>query len=276
MELTHILLLVGSGLAAGFIAGLIGVGGGIIFAPVLFFYFRAVGTAPDLLAPLTIGSSLFCTIVAAVASTWFQYRRGSVVVGIAWRVGLFSAVSIFLVTRFVTTRPWYDASAFQVVFSILMATVIYRMLFGRGADETTTQSSPRAHSIPFLAGTGIASGTVAVLSGVGGGVILVPTYANLFRLPMHTAAGTSSATIILSSLIGVATYVAAGWGEPVPATAIGFVDVGHALLLAAPSVLTARFGVWTAHRVETTALRWSFAVIAGFVIIRMVYDAFIR
>jgi len=69
MMWTDALLLLIAGAAGGFVGGLVGVGGGLIFAPVLFFYFEASGIAPEFVAPLTIGTSLFCTMIVAVSST---------------------------------------------------------------------------------------------------------------------------------------------------------------------------------------------------------------
>lgn len=270
----QLLLLLLAGLAGGFIAGLIGVGGGVIFAPVLFFYFQAIGVDPSVLAPLTIGSSLFCTLLAAVASAWFQVRKQSIIPRVALSVGVFSIVAVFLVTRFVTTQPWYDEEAFQVVFSVVLLTVVVRMVFSKRTRTAPDQPVAASDSRwPALATTGTVAGAVSAAAGVGGGVVLVPAYSNFLKIPIHLAVGTSSATIVLIALSGVVTNMIAGWGAPVPATAVGYVDVGRALLLAAPAVLTARLGVWTAHRINTTALRWSFAVIAAFVATRLLWNA---
>ena len=60
-----------------------------------------------------------------------------------------------------------------------------------------------------------------------------------------------------------------GWTAPVPATSFGYVDLQHALILSVPAVFTARLGVWVAHRINTQALRRSFAVLAFIVAIRI-------
>lgn len=276
MVLTDVLLLLGTGLAAGYVAGLIGVGGGIIFAPVLLFYYGHLGVAPEVLAQLTVGSSLLCTLVAALASAWFQRREGAVLQDVAVRVGTLSAVAIFLMTRYVTTRPWYDATTFQVVFSLVLLVVVARMVLGGRRQRASTESperSPRRHSWPLLGLTGTAAGTIAAAAGVGGGIVLVPTYHGLLHLPIHQAVGTSSATIVLISFFGVLNYAALGLGQPVPETAVGYVDVGRALVLAVPAIASARLGVWTAHRFDTAALRWSFAVVAAVVAVRLLFRA---
>jgi uncharacterized membrane protein YfcA len=270
-----LLLLLSAGLAAGFIGGLIGVGGGIIFAPVLFFFFQSQGVDAAVVPALTIGSSLFCTLVVALASAWFQYRKQAVVPRVALGVGLSSAVAVFLMTRFVTTQPWYNGTVFQLVFGGLLLVIVGRMLLSKQDPPGDVQEAgPPNLPFAFLAGTGTAAGVVSSATGVGGGVVLVPAYNNLLGLSIHTAVGTSSATIVLIALVGVLNYVAAGWGNPaVPGTALGFVDFGHAAILSLPAVFTARLGVWTAHRFNRRRLRQSFAVLALLVAVRLLLNA---
>lgn len=269
-------LLVGAGLTAGYIAGLIGLGGGVIFAPVLFFYFSGIGVAPSVVTPLTIGSSLLCTLVAAVSSTWFHYHEDAVLPHVAVPVGLASAVAIFLMTHLVTTQLWYDQRAFQIAFSLILVAVVIRMIMSSMRTrsphaETKGARIRRQKSVLLL--TGGAAGSVAAAAGVGGGIVLVPIYNRFLRLPMTRAAGTSSATIVLISLAGVLIYGIMGWGGGVPATAIGYVDA-RALLLALPAVATVRAGVWTAHHVNRRWLQWSFAAVALLVAVRMASEAF--
>ena len=252
-----VVMLLSAGLAAGFVAGLTGVGGGSLFAPVLLFYFRSQGVAPVQIAPLTAGTSLLCVLLASSASAWSQHRRGAV----AWRfvglVGGFSAVAVFLVTRLVATQPWYSQYAFQVVFSGVLLVVGLRMLQPArwdGAGEPDRQAG-----WPLLMGTGAAAGAVSAATGVGGGVVLVPAYHRFLRLPMKRAVGTSSATIVLIAAIGVASYAASEANALTSFVALGYVDVGRALFLAGPALVSARLGVKASHRIKTHLLRRLFA-----------------
>lgn len=272
MDPLNLLLLVGAGLAAGFIAGLIGVGGGIIFAPVLFFYYQGIGVSDAVIAPLTIGSSLLCTLIAAVVSAWAQFGRDAVITSTAVRVGIFSALAIFLMTRFVTTQPWYDGTVFQVVFSIVLLIVVIRMVLPTSEKEASP-AHRRTHSWPALAGTGTAAGAVAAAAGVGGGVVLVPAYNNFLGLPLLSSTATSSATIVIISVVGVINYAWMGWNQPVPASAIGYVDALRAGLLSVPAVVTANLGVRVAHRINRSTLRRSFAIVAAIVAVRLLWDA---
>lgn len=273
MDPIHLLILVAAGLAAGFVAGLIGVGGGIIFAPVLFFYYQAIGVSSTAIAPLTIGSSLFCTLIAALISAWAQYDRKAVLTRVAVSVGTFSAIAVFLMTRFVTTQPWYDGTAFQIVFSFILLVLVTRMVVRPRNDAIEGGHEHRRFSWPVLVGTGTAAGAVASAAGVGGGVVLVPAYTHFFGLPIHVATGTSSATIVLISLVGVLNYAWLGQDAAVPELALGYVDVIRALTLALPAMITAHLGVWTAHKINRRALRLSFATLAGIVAVRLLWGA---
>jgi hypothetical protein len=271
MEWMDVAVLVMAGLAGGFVGGLVGVGGGVIFAPVLFFYLQAQGVTDPTLTPLTIGSSLFGTLVTSGVSARAQHLRGAVDWRIASLTGLSSAVVVLAMTWFVTTRPWYDATVFQVVFSAVLVWVGLRMLLARPEREGPVEGrSVKGGGGLLLAGMGSVAGAVSAAVGVGGGVVLVPAYHELLHLPMHRSVGTSSASIVFIALIGVLAYVATGWDQPVPPTALGYVDVGAAVVLSVAAAGAARLGVTTAHRVNTLWLERAFAVLVFLVAARLV------
>ncbi len=272
MDVVHVVLLVAAGLGGGFVAGLFGVGGGIVFAPVLFFYYQQIGVSPETLVPLTIGSSLFCTMITAVASAWVQYGKKAVVTRVAVIVGLFSAAIVLIMTRWITTRPWYDGEAFQIVFSIVLLTLVVRMLVRFESEPEQGVFDPRRLRGRMLAGTGTAAGAIASAAGVGGGVVLVPAYNHFLRLPMHIATGTSSATIVFISLAGVLAYGWLGQEANTPELTLGYVDAVRGLFLAGPATLTARLGVRTAHRLNQRMLQLLFAALAGVIALRLLWD----
>ena len=273
MTIVQAVLLGMAGLGAGIIAGLIGVGGGVIFTPVLFATYGVLNVPPAVRTPLTVGTGLFCTGLAAGTSALHHAGRDAVQGRTALGVGLASAIAVGLVSRFVVTQPWYNAALFQLLFAAVLLVVVTRMV----REDTDTPLSGEGHGAPRWGvrfGTGTAAGTVAAAVGVGGGVVLVPAYHRWLRLPMHRAVGTSSATIVLISALSTIAYawLGAGVGER-PALALGYVDVGTGLLLAGPAVLGARGGAALAHRVDTRRLRWSFALLAIIVAGRLVWGA---
>jgi uncharacterized membrane protein YfcA len=262
-----------AGLGAGLLAGLVGVGGGVIFTPVLFAVYGLLGVPAGVRTPLTVGTGLFCTGLAAGTSAVHHARRGAVDARMALGVGLASAVAVGLVSRFVVTRPWYDAALFQLLFAAVLLVVVGRMVGGE-TSEAGAASDAGTPSWGARLGTGTAAGTVAAAVGVGGGVVLVPAYHRGLRLPMHRAVGTSSATIVVISTLSTIAYLLLGAGVGGrPAFALGYVDVGTGLLLAGPAVVGAQGGAALAHRVATRGLRWSFALLAVVVAGRLVWGA---
>ena len=273
MDIVHLMLLVAAGLGGGFVAGLFGVGGGIIFAPVLFFYYQQTGVPPDVLAPLTIGSSLFCTMITAAVSAWAQYGEQAVITRVAVVVGVFSAAVVLAMTRWVTTQSWYDGEAFQIVFSMVLLALTVRMAVRFESGPAKNAFKPRRLRTGVLAGTGAAAGAIASAAGVGGGVVLVPAYHHFLRLPMHIATGTSSASIVFISLTGTLIYAWLGQEANTPEHTLGYVDALRGLCLAAPAALTARLGVRTAHRLNQRMLQLLFAALAAIVALHLLWDA---
>ena len=266
-----LLVLVLVGALGGFVAGLVGVGGGVIFGPALFFTFQSAGIEDPVLTPLTLGTSLLCTFAASASGTVAQLRAGAVDRRTALVAGAFAAVAVVVVGRFVATQPWYDKEAFQLLLAALLAVVVARMVRAPGRADTGSAGSAR-RGVGALAGMGAAAGTVASLGGVGGGVVLVPLFNAVVRLPMKVASGTSTAAITIITAVGVATYVVLGLDQPVPDGALGYVDWRGAAALALPAVVTARAGVATAHRVDVRAIRYSFAAVAAVVAVRLVWN----
>lgn len=264
-----------AGLGAGVLAGLIGIGGGVIFTPMLFAVYGWMGVPDGVRTPLTVGTGLFCTGIAAGASAAHHLREGAVRGRMALGVGLASAGAVGLVSGFVVTRPWFDASVFQGLFAAVLLVVVVRMVRDASGDAVDEAGKRDAGGWGAWLGTGTAAGTVAAAVGVGGGVILVPAYSRWLRLSFHRAVGTSSATIFVISTLSVGAYALFGAGVARrPSLALGYVDVGTGLLLAGPAVLGAQGGAALAHRFETQWLRWSFAALALVVAGRLLAGAF--
>lgn len=266
-------LLLVAGAVGGFVAGLVGVGGGVIFGPVLFFTYQAAAIEDPILTPLTLGTSLLCTFAASASGAVAQREAGAIDTRTALVVGAFAAVAVVLIGRFVSTQPWYDKQEFQVVLGVVLVVVVVRMVFKKDRPDTLSTAGAR-RGVGRLAATGGVAGAIAALAGVGGGVVLVPALSSRFiRLPLKVAAGTSTTAITLITAVGVAAYTVLGLGEPVPAGALGYVDWRSAAALALPAIVTARFGVSTAHRIDVKHVRYSFAAFAAVVAARLLWNA---
>lgn len=273
MSLSVLALLIVAGAAGGFVAGLVGVGGGVIFGPVLLFTFAGLGITDPVLAPLTLGSSLLCTLAASASGAVVQHTKG----GIDWRTalgaGAFAAVAVVLMTLLVTTEPWYSRRVFQIVLGSVLVVVVVRMLTKKSPRDEGLDARGARRSWAALLGTGTVAGMLSSAAGVGGGVVLVPAFNSLMRLPLKVAAGTSTGAIVLITLAGVGMYAFLGQGAAVPSGAVGYIHVPYALALSAPAVIAARLGVTAAHRLNVKWVRWAFALVAALAAAKMLIDA---
>ncbi|HBX65201.1 MAG TPA: sulfite exporter TauE/SafE family protein, partial [Balneolaceae bacterium] len=167
----EILILLVIGLAAGILAGLMGIGGGIIFTPVLFFLFEAEGVQNPVI--WTVASGLFCTFVAAFGSTVRQYVQDNIFWQEGIKLGALGAVGVFL-GKLVITSPYYSRTEFVIFFSLMLLYAAF-MMFRRGND--IDDEYKRKFAKLKLGETSVAGGLggfVAALAGVGGGGIMVP------------------------------------------------------------------------------------------------------
>lgn len=267
-----LILLLVAGAVGGFIAGLVGVGGGIIFGPVLFFTYQAAGVEDPVLTPLTLGTSLLCTLAASASGAYSQWKAGAIDKPTALIVGGLAAIAVVLTGKYIATQPWYDKDVFQIVLGAVLLLVVVRMVTKSGGPDTLSTAGARRQP-GRLGATGAVAGMLSALAGVGGGVVLVPALNGFVRLPLKVAAGTSTAAIVIITAVGVATYAALGWGQPGPGGSVGYVDWRGALALAVPAAFTARAGVSTAHKINVRYVRYSFSAFAFAVAVRLLWNA---
>lgn len=261
-----------AGALAGLLVGLLGVGGGILYAPVLLELLRAAGVADPVLTPTVTGTSLLCVLLASLAGTVALVRRGAVDLGLAARVGLSAAPFIVATTLLVTTQPWYRESMFSAVLGVLLVVTAVRLVTRRDAPDAADEAAATP-PMPRLAAVGALAGVLSALAGVGGGVVMVPALHVLARMPFKQATATSAAAIVPIAAVGVVSHAMAGLDAAVPAGAVGFVDVPRALALALPAVLTARLGVRLQQRLPVRTIRLAFAAFAAVIAARLLLSA---
>jgi len=254
------------GALSGVLAGLLGVGGGVIIVPAVVFYLEAAGVAPVYVLHLALGTSLAVIVFTSISSFRAHHRRGAVDWSIVRKitggilVGTYggSWVAAQLSTRFLTV--------FFVVFLYLVA---LQMLLE--AKPKPTRQMP-GWTGTSLVGLGI--GGISALVGIGGGGLSVP-FMSWCNLPIHRAIGTSAAIGLPIALSGAIGYVVNGWHAPgLPPHCLGFVYLPALVGVAAVSVLFAPLGARLAHWLPTGGLKKVFGVFAILVATKMLWGLF--
>ena len=257
-------LLLACGAVAGVLAGLLGVGGGIVIVPMLYHVFTGVGIETAVAMPLSVGTSLSTIVFTSIVSARGHHRRGTVDWPLVKRWVPWILVGVVGGTAL---GGWVNGHLLKTLFGGLLVIVSVHMLI------TSVRKPTLSDHLPGPAGQGVLATVIGGLSamlGIGGGTLTVPIL-NLFAYPMHRAVGTASVFGFVISVPATIGYVISGWGRAgLPMISTGYVNwVAFALLVPA-TMLFAPVGVRLCHGLDVTRLKQVFAVFLGLVGLKMV------
>jgi uncharacterized membrane protein YfcA len=254
--LVMLLLFPAIGALSGLLAGLFGIGGGLVIVPALNAAFVAgvVAVDPAVRMHVAIGSSLAVIVFTAISSVRAHHGYGAVlwpaVAVLAPGVVLGGLLGALLADRLGTRT-------LEVVFATFAMLMALRLAFG-------SKGEVEAHArLPGPAGASAAGtviGAVSALVGIGGGIMTVP-YLAWHSVPMRTAVGTAAACTLPVALAGAAGYAVAGLGTSMPAGSTGYLYWPAIGGIALASVLTAPLGARLAHALPVRRLRQLFALL---------------
>lgn len=241
------------GMFAGFLAGLLGVGGGLVIVPVLVFTFTAQHFPEAHLVHLALGTSLVSIIFTSISSFRAHHVRGAV----KWSIVRSISPGIVVGTLLGTVLAAHLPTAFLKLFFVLF-------LFYVGT-QMLLNIRPGAHrDLPASLGLFAAGGTIGAVSslvGIGGGTLSVP-FLTWCNVKMHDAIGTSAAIGFPLAVAGGIGYVANGlMVKGLPPHSLGFVYLPALVGVVAASLFTAPLGARLAHYLPVGRLKKIFALL---------------
>jgi len=255
-------LLLVAGVGAGLIAGLLGVGGGIVVVPVLFHVFTLLEIPAEVRMHLAVGTSLATIIPTAISSARSHHKRGAV----DWQILKSWAPAVVLgVIAGSVVAKYSSAAALQILFGVLALFVAFNMASGR-TDKKMADHLPRE---PWRGLIGGAIGFFSAMMGIGGGTFSVAIM-TIFGTAIHRAVGTASAIGLVIAVPGAIGFAISGLGvEGRPDYALGYVSLLAFAFIVPTTVLAAPLGVRLAHRLNVLALKRVFAAFLAVTAIRM-------
>lgn len=256
---------IGAGIFGGVLAGLLGVGGGIVIVPALYLALSRLGMDPAVTMQLSVGTSLATIVFTSLSSGWSHYRRGAIDMALLrlWAPSLLAGV---LAGAFL--GGYVGGHVLVAVFAVVAALVAADMILRRPVESP----EPRSFSRRIWVALGVLAGGVSAMMGIGGGTVCVPLL-NFLGYDIRRAVGTSAAIGFIIGLPGALVYIATGWGaEGLPPLSLGYVNLLAAAIIIPLSTTFARVGVHLAHTIPRRALRLSFGVFLGLTSIRMFLD----
>lgn len=273
MEPLGVLAAFGIGAAAGILSGLIGIGGGVLMVPFLYFYYAnptwfGVYVRPDAATVVAHATSLFAIIPTSVRGALVFHRARLVVWRAVWPIGIASIFAAVLGARLATLVP---APLLKVGFGALLVFSAVRLIRGRPQSGEAHHQGPLRLSLPITVGVGFVTGLFSALLGVGGGIVAIPLLLQVVGIDLRRVAATSIGIIVLTSIAGTATYMVSGAWEPgLPATAVGYVDVAVGGVMFLGALLSVGFGTRLNQRMKARTLSWVFAGVFLVIGIRLI------
>ena len=245
-----IYLLTGS--AVGVIAGMLGVGGGLVIVPILVWLFLRQGLPPELVTHLAVGTSLATIVMTSIASVRAHHRRGAVL----WReVGRLTPGILLGALAGSWLADLLPGNRLALIFGIFELTVAAQMGLALSAAPHRTLPGPWA-----MGGAGGVIGAISALVGVGGGTMTVP-FLTWCNIDVRRAVATSAACGLPIALAGATGFAITGWNEPnLPPWSSGYLYWPAFTGIVAASTLTAPAGAWLAHTLPTQTLKRVFAL----------------
>lgn len=240
-----------TGAVAGVLAGLLGIGGGLVIVPLLTFVFKAQQLPAHYILHMALGTSLASIVFTSISSFRAHHARGAVHWGVVRTISLGILTGTFSGTWVAAQLSSRFLSGFFVAFLYYVA---LRMFFNVRPKPYRTLPGKGGM---FAMGNLI--GGVSSLVGIGGGSLSVPFLVRC-NLPVHSAVGTSAAIGFPIAVAGAAGYVLNGLAVPtLPDGSLGFVYLPALVGISLASVLTAPLGVRLAHRLPVLHLKRLFA-----------------
>lgn len=254
------------GAFVGVLAGLLGVGGGLVIVPILVFAFNIQNVSSEITMHLALGTSLASIMFTSVSSFMAHHKRGAVNWGIVRRITVGILTGTFLGSCFASLLSTNILKAFFVVFLFFVA---YQFLTNK-----KPKPSRELPGIPGMFTVGNIIGFISSLVGIGGGSVSVP-YMVWCNVPVHKAIGTSAAIGLPIAISGTIGFLFNGWGnELLPDNSLGFIYLPALVGIAAVSVLTAPLGARLAHSLPVDKLKKIFALLLIVVGAKMLISIF--
>ncbi|MEJ2795241.1 sulfite exporter TauE/SafE family protein [Iodobacter sp. LRB] len=250
--LTAILAYLTVGLIAGFLAGLLGVGGGLVIVPALLYVFALLGLPPDHHQHLALGTSMATIVFTGFASLKAHHARGAVRWPVVKAITPGILLGTFAGAQLAAFIPGLGLQWFFVLFAYLVAA---QMLL-----DIKPKPSRALPGKGGMTAVGTSIGLVSSWVGIGGGSLSVP-FMTLCNVPVKEAIGTSAAIGLPIALAGALGYVVSGWSASLPQGALGFVYLPALAGIVLASFPMAKVGAAAAHRLPVPVLKKCFAAL---------------
>jgi uncharacterized membrane protein YfcA len=273
MSALVLLVLFGIGLVVGFVAGLIGIGGGVLIVPFLYFFYAHPAWA-DFALPAALhvavahATSLFVILPTALRGSISYSKAGLIEWRVALPVALASVIGAVAGAKLAIVLPAEILKLGFGVFLVLSALQLMRR-------RNHTEDRPINTNLLATTATGLVVGLLSGLMGVGGGILALPLLMYVLHVDIRRAAATSLAIVGFAACAGVITYALSGTGiADRPPLSVGYIHVGAGLPVLVGSLISVHWGTMVNQRTNVTVLRYIFAGLFLILGVKLIWEYF--
>jgi uncharacterized membrane protein YfcA len=268
-ELTDYIILFLLGSLGAFVAGFLGVGGGIIYIPILDHFLSRMGFSEDILVKAILANSLFTIIFSGSVASYKQYRLGNFFPKEILYTAVPGMLTALVMTHLIRSGTWYSKEAFNYVFVIMLLVIIMRMFLAR--NKTVIYDEKEVTRPQFVA-TGFFTGFVTALSGLGGGVVMTPVFTDILKIRIKKASSISNGVIpLLAVAIGIYNLQAPAPPAAIPGQ-IGYIVLPVVLPMILATFVFAPIGVSVSQSSSPRTIRIVFASFVSIVCIKLLVE----
>jgi uncharacterized membrane protein YfcA len=271
MTITLFLILLLIGAIVGYYSGLIGTGGNIILIPVFDILFHYLKIPETEVVKFIIAHSFFITAFTGLSVSYKQFKAKNLHVKEVLFISIAGMITAFFMTEFIKNGNWYHKSDFDLVFFTLLLILAIRMLFFKQPPPPINENHLNKPYFPII---GIVAGLISSLSGLGGGIIVIPILTDILKTPLKKASSISIGVVAMLALPISASYLSidarSAMQHILPAQ-VGYIS----MFIAAPVLMgvfsTTGWGVRTAQKTDPNKLRLILGIVVIILCAKMVY-----
>jgi uncharacterized protein len=270
MDYLSLLFLLGAGVFGGILSGLLGVGGGLVFIPIIQYIIQDK-VAPGDIVSYTIGNSLMIIFIVGLSGFLKQRQLKNTDTKATIYTGIAAVCSSLLVTALLNIFEINDLSIFKSFFTLVLIVTIIRVLIGqfsKNKDSEVLNLPPYKKFIP----AGLFAGIITSLTGLGGGVIMVPYFNKILKLPVRFSTGLSLSVIPIIALPLIIYYMVQ---KPVllvfPTFQTGFMMWAAIIPLGLSAAISARWGIILAQKMRPSIILFLFLAFSLFTLFRVLF-----